>query len=128
MQELQITALPWEQLIGCQCVTQLFQMLLVMPSLKIGINHKQSLAKTSINKLWIFYYLIVKRYWIYIHLLSWEWIANLSKLFMYLKRAPASSGHTLLWCGMSCGHGGPGGCSSSFSSLNFHWEIAVAKF
>ena len=51
-----------------------------------------------------------------------------SKLFTYLKRAPASSGRALLRCGVSLGPSGSGGSNSSGSSSVFHWENVMAKF
>ena len=47
---------------------------------------------------------------------------------MYLKRAPASSGRALLWCGVSLGPSGSGGSNFSGSSSGFHWENVMAKF
>ena len=37
-------------------------------------------------------------------------VCKFTKQFMYLKKAPAVSGHTLVWCGMSWGPGEAGGC------------------
>ena len=42
---------------------------------------------------------------------------------MYLKRALNSFSRALLRCGISWGHGETGGCISSFSSSNFHWNF-----
>ena len=84
-------------------------------------------AKNSVNNLWLFYFLIVKRHWDVYSLVQLRKYCKFSKLFMYLKRVPAISGCALLWWVMSWRHGGPGGCNSSFSSSTFHWEIAMSK-
>ena len=46
-------------------------------------------------------------------------VCKFTKQFMYLKRAPDSSGRALLRCGMSLGPSAAGGCLTSATLLFF---------
>ena len=87
---------------------------------RLLLVYKNNIYISIINNLWIYYYFIGKRHWDVYSLVELRKDYKFSKLFLCLKRAPATSGRALLWCGMSWWHGEKGGCISSFSSSNLN--------
>ena len=86
-----------------------------MPNNKIKVINKQFIIQ-SIN-LWLFYYFIVTRQWDIYRQDNLRQDCKYSKLFMYLKRAPASSSHAVLWCGISYGPSAAGVYNSDIYSF-----------
>ena len=88
------------------------------------IIHKQFIIQNLIEQSKSILLFIAKRHWdVYTHL-ELRNDCKFSKLFMYLKRAPASSGRALLWCDVSWWPSAAGGSATS-ATLSLFSELQV---